>query len=200
MAVNRILVEAPVYDRFVEVFKQKVSQLQAGDPSRLPTVIGPLIRKEEIARIEKLIEDSRAMGAVEVLRGPVEGQVMHPVILKDVTNDMPIARNEVFGPVASIIKVENEEEAIRIANESPHGLSGAVCTSNLHRGVHVAKQIETGMIHINDQPVNEEAHVSFGGEKESGIGRFGGEWVLDKFTTVKWISVQEQDRIYPFWG
>ncbi|WP_371752607.1 aldehyde dehydrogenase family protein [Ferviditalea candida] len=200
MALNRIIVDAGIYDRFVQVFKQKVSQLQVGNPTQFPTLIGPVINSESIKRIQKEVEESVNLGANQIMGGEVNGNVMSPVILTDVKNDMPVAKNEVFGPVASILKAGNEEEAIKMANDSPYGLSGSVYTGNLHRGVEVAKQIETGMIHVNDQPVNEEAHVSFGGEKDSGLGRFGGEWVIDKFTTVKWISIQNEERVYPFWG
>lgn len=92
---------------------------------------------------------------------------MHPTVLTNVTNDMPIASNEVFGPVIGIIKVSSEEEAITVANDTSYGLSGSVFTTDVHRGVETAKQINTGMIHVNDQSVNDEAHVAFGGEKSS---------------------------------
>lgn len=87
-----------------------------------------------------------------------------------------------------IKQVEDEKEAIQIANDSLYGLSGSIFTEDRHHGVEVAMKIETGMIHVNDQSVNDEAHVPFGGEKASGIGRFNGEWAIDKFTTVKWIG------------
>src|SRR6202022_136962 len=111
--------------------------------------------------------------------------------LADVTTEMPAARNEIFGPVAIILKVNGEEEAIRVANDTEYGLSSAVCTRNLARGVSVAKRIEAGMTHVNDVPVNDEANSPFGGEKQSGYGRFGGVWALHEFTTEHWITVQE---------
>jgi acyl-CoA reductase-like NAD-dependent aldehyde dehydrogenase len=123
---------------------------------------------------------------------------MHPVILPDVTNDMPAARNEIFGPVALIIKVDGEEEAICVANDSEFGLSSALCTRSQERGVAVAKRIEAGMTHVNDSPMNDEANSPFGGEKQSGLERFGGIWALQEFTTVHWITVQETPRQYPF--
>ncbi|WP_246521446.1 aldehyde dehydrogenase family protein [Ornithinibacillus massiliensis] len=198
MSLNRVVVDASIYDNFVEVFKEKVSQLKAGDPSDPETAVGPLINQSEVKRILKEIENSEAKGAKVVIGGQAEGNVLYPTILKDVTNDMPVAQNEMFGPVSSVIKAKDEQDAIRIANDSPYGLSGAVFSGDIHHGVKVAKQIETGMIHVNDQSVNEEAHVAFGGEKGSGVGRFGGEWAIEKFTTVKWISVQEEERFYPF--
>jgi aldehyde dehydrogenase (NAD+) len=95
------------------------------------------------------------------------------------------------------MKAKDEQNAIRLANDTPYGLSGSVFTGNLERGYQVAEQIESGMVHVNDQTVNDEAHVMFGGEKSSGIGRFGGDWAIDKFTRTRWISLQHQFREYP---
>ncbi|PYZ92716.1 aldehyde dehydrogenase [Salipaludibacillus keqinensis] len=198
MSINRILVHNQIHDEFVDLFKKKVESLQTGDPSDEKTAIGPLINRSQVDRIQKDLDDSVNQGAEEVLGGKVEGNLLHPVILTHVTNDMPIAKNEIFGPVAPIISFESEEEAIKLANQLPYGLSGAIHTKDLHHGVETAQKIETGMIHINDQPVNDEAHMAFGGEKDSGLGRFGGEWVLNKFTTEKWVSVQKERRAYPF--
>ncbi|MFB4166272.1 aldehyde dehydrogenase family protein [Alteribacillus sp. JSM 102045] len=198
MALNRILVHESVHDEFVDKFTAKTKNLQAGDPADEKTVVGPLINEEQVERIQKQVEDSIQEGAVLKLGGETNGTVMDPVILTEVTNEMPIAKREIFGPVATIIKVKSEEEAIQIANDSPYGLSGSVFTEDRFRGMQVAKQIKTGMIHINDQSVNDEAHVAFGGEKHSGLGRFGGEWAIDKFTTVQWIGVQAGYRQYPF--
>lgn len=200
MALNRIIVDASIYDEFVRIFQQKVSQLKIGNPDDFTTAIGPVINIDQIERIQRDIEASLGLGAKQIMGGEVNGNVMSPVILTNVTNDMPIAQNEIFGPVAPILKAENEEHAISLANDTPYGLSGSVFSGSVHRGVKVAKRIETGMIHVNDQSVNEEAHIAFGGEKSSGIGRFGGEWALEKFTTVKWISVQEQNGQYPFFA
>ncbi|ARI78896.1 aldehyde dehydrogenase family protein [Halobacillus mangrovi] len=198
MSLNRIIVHEAVYDEFVQAFKEKVESLKAGDPSEQDTVIGPLINSEAVERIQEDLRKTLEQGAKILTGGEAEGNVFQPTVLIDVTNAMPMAHNEVFGPVASVIKVSNEEEAVKTANGSHYGLSGAVFTENVHRGVEIAKRVDTGMIHINDQSVNDEAHVAFGGEKESGIGRFGGEWALDKFTTVKWIGVMNGYREFPF--
>ncbi len=198
MALNRVIIGETNYEDFVSQFQKHVEGLQVGDPSKEKTVVGPLINHAQIERIQKDIDESIEMGAKKIMGGKVEGNLMHPVILRDVTSDMPIAKNEIFGPVAVLMKAKNEEDAIEIANSSPYGLSGSVFTEDRHHGVEVAKKVVTGMIHINDQSVNDEAHVAFGGEKESGVGRFGGEWAIDKFTTVKWISVQNEYRQFPF--
>ncbi len=99
---------------------------------------------------------------------------------------------------ATIIPFETEEEGIRLANETEYGLSAGIFTKDLDRGLNIAKQIESGMAHVNDQPVNVEAGMPFGGEKGSGIGRFGGQWAFNEFTTVQWVTVQEKPRQFPF--
>jgi len=169
-----------------------------GNPADKDVFIGPIINQKQVDKIQKLIDESIQQGARVVKRGSVKGNLMEPVILADVKNDMAIAQNEAFGPVAAILPVESEEEAIRIANDSEYGLSGSVYTRNLEHGVDVALQIETGMIHVNDQSVNVEPITPFGGEKSSGLGRYGGEWSLEEFTTVRWVSVQKHPREFPF--
>ncbi|MFZ0369549.1 MAG: aldehyde dehydrogenase family protein [Halobacillus sp.] len=198
MSINRLIVHEQIHDQFVEAFKEKVETLKVGDPSEKDTTVGPLINHGAIERIQEDLQASLDRGATLLTGGNAEGNIMHPTVLTNVTNDMPIASNEVFGPVIGIIKVSSEEEAITVANDTSYGLSGSVFTTDVHRGVETAKQINTGMIHVNDQSVNDEAHVAFGGEKSSGLGRFGGEWALDKFTTVKWIGVMNGYRKFPF--
>ncbi|MBS2967732.1 aldehyde dehydrogenase family protein [Metabacillus sp. KIGAM252] len=198
MALNRIIVVDEIYDAFAEKFVEKAKKIIAGDPGEAETAVGPLINEKALERIQKDVEDSLEMGAKLLVSGKASGNVLHPIVLGEVTNDMPIAQKEIFGPVAPLIRAKDEADAIAIANDSEYGLSGSVFSGDVQRGVRAAKEIETGMIHINDQSVNDEAHVAFGGEKHSGIGRFGGEWAIEKFTTVKWIGVMEEPRKYPF--
>lgn len=99
-----------------------------------------------------------------------------------------------FAPVCSVIPVKDEEEAIRIANDTEYGLSNSIFTKDLYKGMELARRLESGMVHVNDQSITHEPHVMFGGEKNSGVGRFNGHWVVDKFTTEQWISVQRTDR------
>ena len=198
MALNRIIVHRKLYEPFLEAFKGYASRVKVGDPREQDTVVGPLINRKQVDRILDLIRRSVEQGARVVLEGKVEGNLMSPYILADVRNDMPIAREEIFGPVAAVIPVESEAEAIQVANDTEYGLSGSVHTGCLEHGVEVALQMETGMVHVNDQSVNDEPLIAFGGEKASGIGRYGGEWALHEFTTVKWVSVQLKDRVYPF--
>ncbi|MEW9668479.1 aldehyde dehydrogenase family protein [Ammoniphilus sp. 3BR4] len=198
MAINRIIVDQKIYDEFVDTFIKKTSRLKSGDPFNHETVIGPLINQKQVRTIQKLLREGLQEGATLSLEGKIDGNVVKPFVLTDVHNKMSIAQSEIFGPIALILRAENEEDAIQIANESQYGLSGAVFSSSHERALKVAMQIKTGMIHINDQTVNNEPMVPFGGEKDSGIGRHGGEWALEEFTTVKWISIQEKARSYPF--
>ena len=198
MAINRIVVDQSIHDEFLERFTARVKTLKAGDPMQSDTDMGPIIDQKQFDNIRKLVDETVKAGAHVVLDGPAQGLVMQPVILADVTNDMPAAKNEIFGPVAPIIKVNGEEEAIRIANDTDYGLSSALCTRDLEKGVTMARRIEAGMTHVNDIPVNDEPNSPFGGEKQSGIGRFGGRWALDEFTTSHWITIQHTPRQYAF--
>ncbi|MBH0330497.1 aldehyde dehydrogenase [Brevibacillus brevis] len=198
MSANRVLVHQDVYDKFLDLYVEKVSGLKVGDPNDPDTVIGPLINQRQVANLMATIDEAIREGAVPALKGEVKGNVVEPIVLTGVTTDMSIASKELFGPAVCIMSFASEEEAIRMANETPFGLSGAIHTSNLERGAQMAKRIETGMIHINDGTINDEPIVAFGGEKHSGLGRLNGQWSLEEFTTLKWISVQHKKRQFPY--
>ncbi len=153
-----------------------------------------MINSTQIREIENYVNQTIEAGAQIALRGKTEGSLVYPWILTRVTNDMPAAKNEVFGPVCCVIRAEDEEDAIHIANDTEYGLSGSVFTKDVYRGMQIAKRIESGMTHVNDQSINDEPHVMFGGEKASGLGRFNADWVVRKFTTEKWVSVQREFR------
>ncbi len=198
MSANRILVQKSIYNEFTEKYAQKVASLTVGDPRDPQTIIGPVINDRQAKNLEALIEKGISEGATPLLKGNVHGRLLEPTILADVTTDMSVSQEELFGPVVCVIPFETEEEAIDIANNTRFGLSGAVHTSNLERGVELAKKVHTGMIHVNDLTINDEPIVAFGGEKQSGIGRLNGEWSLEEFTTLKWISVNYGQRNLPY--
>ena len=133
-----------------------------------------------------------------MVSGDPEGQVLPPHVFVDVTNDMQIAQDEMFGPIAPIIKVDGEAEALRVANDTQYGLSSAVFTRDQERGVRFALGVHAGMTHVNDHSVDDTSTGPFGGEKNSGIGRFGGDWILHEFTRDHWITVQHSRPAYPF--
>lgn len=199
MAINRIFVHQDIYEQFAEEFIARSGKLKFGNPAEQDTQVGPLINRDQVDRILKDIDASVEQGAEVRLGGNAKDNVLEPTVLTGVTNDMPLAENEIFGPVAILIPFSSDEEVIDMANAYPFGLSGAVHSANIEHGTNIAHQIHTGMIHVNDQPVNDEAHMPFGGEKDSGLGRFNGEWVLEEFSTLKWLSVQHKRRQYgPF--
>lgn len=198
MSTNRIIVDSRLYDQFVDQFTDHVRTLKWGNPNDPDTVIGPIINSEQLEKILDLMKQSRASGARQVLGGEGSGLSLPPHVFADVTNDMPIAKHETFGPVAPIIRVNGEAEALRVANETPFGLSSAVFTRDEARGLRFALGVEAGMTHINDSSVDDTPTGPFGGEKNSGIGRFGGEWILQEFTRDHWITAQHTRREYPF--
>ncbi len=197
MCANRIIVHKNVYNEFVEKFVEKAAKLKVGDPHNRETFIGPLIQARQVDALMRVVDESIADGAKVAYRGPVHGNVVAPIVLVDVTEDMACAKQEMFGPAVAIMPVDSDDEAVRIANNSAYGLSGSVFTRNLEHGVKVAMRIESGMVHVNDGTVNDEPLVAFGGEKDSGVGRYNGKWALEEFTTQKWISVQHEPRMYP---
>lgn len=198
MCANRIVVQNSVYKEFVAKFKEKVASLTTGDPSDPQTVIGPVINHRQAETLQKLIAKGIEQGAELLVEGKITGRMVEPTVLVNVKTDMAVAQEELFGPVVCIIPFETEEEGIAIANDTPFGLSGAIHTSNVERGVEMAKKVHTGMIHVNDITINDEPIVAFGGEKQSGMGRLNGQWSLDEFTTMKWISVNYGQRSFPY--
>src|SRR5690606_13410718 len=132
-----------------------------------------------------------------VVGGEPDGLVLPPHVFADVENGQPLASEEIFGPIAPIVRARDEEDALRLANDTTYGLSAAVFTADLERGVRFARRIEAGMAHVNDQPVNDLPCSPFGGEKNSGIGRFNGQWAVHAFSSDQWVTVQHEPRNYP---
>jgi aldehyde dehydrogenase (NAD+) len=198
MAANRILVDRSVEEEFTEKFVAKAAALRAGDPRDPETQIGPLINQTQADAITALVDRTVAEGATALLRGSTVGTLVSPTVLTGLAADSPALRQELFGPVALLIPFDGENEAVRLANDTPYGLGGAVHTADVERGVRVAKRIDTGMFHVNDGTVHDEPLVEFGGEKASGLGRLNGEATVDAFTTTKWISIQHGRSRFPF--
>ncbi|MFJ5520827.1 aldehyde dehydrogenase family protein [Streptomyces griseoluteus] len=198
MAANRVLVDRSVAEEFTEKFVAKVRSLPVGDPRDPATVIGPVISSTQANALAGVVEQALAEGATALVRGSVEGNLVAPSVLTDVPEASELLRQEVFGPVVFLVPFDGEEEAVRIVNDTPYGLSGAVHTGDIERGVAFARRIDTGMFHVNDGTVHDEPIVPFGGEKHSGVGRLNGETTLEAFTTTKWISVQHGRSGFPF--
>lgn len=198
MSVKRIIVEKPVADEFTEKFVAKVSGLKVGDPKEHDTIIGPLINQTQLDILREQVENAIEGGAKVLCGGKFEGLSYWPTVLTDVTAEMRVCREEVFGPVVPVMVVEDEEDALRVANDSPFGLSSGIITNDLQKGLDLAERLETGMVHINDSSVHDEAQVPFGGVKDSGWGRHGGLAALEEFTELRWVTMQRTPREYPF--
>ncbi|MFE2300770.1 aldehyde dehydrogenase family protein [Streptomyces sp. NPDC059445] len=198
MAANRVLVDRSIEAEFTEKFVAKVRTLKAGDPRDPQTVIGPVINSSQADALANVVEQAIAEGATALVHGTTTDNLVEPSVLTGVPAGSDLLRQEVFGPVVFLVPFDGEEDAVRIVNDTPYGLSGAVHTADIERGVNFAKQIDTGMFHVNDGTVHDEPLVPFGGEKHSGIGRLNGETTVDSFTTTKWISVQHGRSRFPF--
>jgi aldehyde dehydrogenase (NAD+) len=196
MSVERIIVDASLADEFTEKFVTKVKGLTMGNPRE--NIIGPIINQRQLDKIHGQVTDAVADGAELLLGGKHEGLFYAPTVLNKVTTNMRVFREETFGPVAPIIRVSGEDEAIATANDSDYGLSAGVITRNEERGLRVVRQLETGIAHVNDQSVYDEPHVPFGGVKTSGMGRHGGRASIDLFTETRWLTIERGGRNYPF--
>lgn len=196
MSANRVIVHESIFDEFCKKFVEYAKGLKVGDPSSPEVLVGPLIDEKEAVRVVEAVEKSVSEGAEVLLEGKREGALVYPYVLKG-TNDVYSARTEMFGPVATLIPHKGDEDALRLANDTDAGLSGAVHSADIERAQQFASGWKTGMVHINDQSVNDEPRIAFGGEKSSGIGRFGRHISFDEFTTYQWMSVQTKQRPYP---
>jgi acyl-CoA reductase-like NAD-dependent aldehyde dehydrogenase len=198
MSTRRILIDKSIAASFTEKFVKKVSGLKVGNPKDPETIIGPIINKYQLEDIKNSVEAAVRDGAKVLCGAKSEGLCYYPTVLTNIKQGSPFSYEETFGPVVSIIEVENEEQAIAIANETAYGLSSAVITRDFNKGLAIAERIESGIVHINDQTVHDEPQVPFGGIKDSGWGRFGGRAGLEEFTELRWISMQRHPRQYPF--
>jgi acyl-CoA reductase-like NAD-dependent aldehyde dehydrogenase len=196
MAINRILVDREIYEAFAERFTARARALKVGGRDDAATAIGPIINRLQLDTILEKVETIKRAGARVLLDGKADGLLLSPVVLADVRNED--AQEELFGPVALLIPFSGDREGLRLANDVPFGLSSAVFGRDLERATQFARRMEAGMTHVNDITVNDEPNTAFGGEKTSGIGRFGGTWAIEEFTTDHWVSVQHTRRTYPF--
>ena len=183
MAVNRIIVDVKVYDEFVDKFAAAASQVAYGDPAGEGVLVGPVINDSQLDNHIERIDQAKADGVRIVASGESAGRVVPPHVFADFDPDSELAQEELFGPLVSVIKAADEADAIRIANHHEFGLSSSIFTQDLDRGARVAQAFAAGMTYVNEMPVQDEAHIAFGGERNSGIGRFNGEWAIQEFTT-----------------
>lgn len=189
MSTNRVIVDAKVYDTFVEKLVIRTKNIVYGDPEQEDTLIGPIINGAQVEKIKHIIAQALQEGTKLIVRGDIQDNVMPPHIFIDVNPESSLAKEESFGPVLPIIKAQNEADALHLANNTAYGLSSAVCTTDLERGTRFAMQIDAGMTHINSITVADQPNAPFGGERNSGLGRFNGQWILDEFSRTHWLTL-----------
>ena len=191
-AGSRILVEKKIYSKFVEAMTEKAKRIKLGAPLERETKMGPLVSKEQYDRVSSYLALGKNEAKVAIGGGRpkqfAKGYYVEPTIFYDVDNNARIAREEIFGPVASVIPFEGEPEAIRIANDTPYGLAGAVWTRDIYKAFRVVKSLRAGIVWINHmQPTYVEA--PWGGYKQSGFGRELGPWGLEEYLETKQVFV-----------
>jgi acyl-CoA reductase-like NAD-dependent aldehyde dehydrogenase len=189
MSARRIVVERPIADEFVQRLVDKTGGLKAGDPKEPDTIIGPLINESAVQTVKERVEDAVSKGAKVLAGGDAAGSVYGATLLADVPEDADFAKFETFGPVAAIEVVDSEDEAVERANATSYGLASGIITSDADKGLALARRIQAGIVHVNDQPVGDEPQMPFGGVKDSGFGRFGGTAAIEEFTELHWITV-----------
>lgn len=196
-AGSRLLVQASIYDEFVERAQAVIGRVEVGDPLLESTTMGPLVNERECQRIQGLIaravheRQGRLVAGGERLGGEfADGCFLAPTLFADVDNATLLAQEEVFGPVLCIIRFDDEEDAIRIANDSPYGLSAYIQTNDLRRAHRLAQRIEAGMVNINGfQGSAPCPSLPFGGVKRSGNNRVGGIEGIREFTRTKVVTI-----------
>jgi acyl-CoA reductase-like NAD-dependent aldehyde dehydrogenase len=197
MSTERLVVQEKVLTPFVDKLVTRATSLRVGDPTAADTQIGPMVSERSVNRVRNLIADAVTRGARVRCGGEARGTLFEPTVLDQITPEMRIYREESFGPVVIVLPVKNDEEAIRVANDTEYGLAAAVFGHDVDRAYAVAARIESGICHINGPTVADEPQMPFGGVKQSGYGRFGGKAGIAEFTELRWITIQTGKRHYP---
>jgi benzaldehyde dehydrogenase (NAD) len=199
MTAGRHIVVESVADEYLERLTKRAEQLPVGDPFTEQVALGPLINAKQLAQVDRIVSETVSAGA-EVRTGATYDRLFYrPTVLAGVTAAMPAFREEIFGPVAPVVIVRDQDEAVAVANDTEYGLVAAIQTGSLSRGQDVARRLRTGIVHINDQTLNNDAYAPFGGTGASGNGsRYGTQSSWDEFTQWQWVTAREQAHGFPF--
>lgn len=199
MTVGRHIVHESVFDEYVDKLAAKAESMHVGDPAAGPVHLGPLIDEVQRDRVHTLVQDAVAQGAQLRAGGSYEGLFYRPTVLANTPLEAPAYCEEVFGPVASVVSYSTDDEAVALASATEYGLSLGIVTRDAMAGWELAQRIPTGIVHINDQTVNDEANTPFGGTGSSGTGsRHGGAQAnIDAFTETRWITMRREPGQYP---
>jgi acyl-CoA reductase-like NAD-dependent aldehyde dehydrogenase len=198
MSTERIVVADAIADTFVAKFAARARGLAVADPLISDAPLGAMVDVAPAERVSGLIDDAVKKGAVLAAGGERQGALMQATVLDRVTPAMRIYHEESFGPVTTVVRVEDDDDAVRVANDTEFGLSAAVFSRDITRAMAIADRIDSGICHINGPTVHDEPQMPFGGTKASGYGRFGGRAGISEFTQWRWTTVQTTPRHYPF--
>ena len=199
ITAGRHIVAESLYDRYVDRLAERAAAITLGDPATEEVGLGPMISDGQLERAADLLERSLADGARVIEGGSFEGRFYRPTVVVDVATSMPIWTEEIFAPIAPVVSAADDEEALRLTNDTPYGLVNSVLSGSMERGLAFAERVRSGMVHVNDATCLDEAHVPFGGLGASGLGgRSGGEANLEEFTNRRWIGVQRTAVEYPY--
>lgn len=199
MTVGRHIVHESLFEKYVDKLAAKAESMNVGDPAAGQVHLGPLIDEVQRDRVHTLVQDAVAQGAELRAGGSYESLFYRPTVLANTPKDAAAYCEEVFGPVASVISYANDDEAVALASDTDYGLSLGIVTADALAGLALAQRIPTGIVHINDQTVNDEANAPFGGTGTSGTGsRHGGAQAnIDAFTETRWITLRREPGQYP---
>ncbi|KAH0920451.1 hypothetical protein HID58_028111 [Brassica napus] len=196
VCANRVLVQDGIYDKFAEAFSEAVQKLEVGDGFKEGTTQGPLINDAAIQKVESFVQDAVSKGAKILLGGKKHSLGMtfyEPTVIRDVTSNMIMSKEEIFGPVAPLIRFKTEEDAIRIANDTIAGLAAYIFTNSVQRSWRVSEALEYGLVGVNEGIISTEV-APFGGVKQSGLGREGSKYGMDEYHEIKYICMGDMNR------
>jgi benzaldehyde dehydrogenase (NAD) len=199
MTAGRHIVLESVASEYLDKLATRADNLPVGNPFTEQVALGPLINARQLENVDRIVTETVAAGATVRAGGSYEDLYYRPTVLADVTPSMAAFREEIFGPVAPVIVVKDAAEAVAVANDTDYGLVAAIQTGSIERGLEVADQLRTGIVHVNDQTLNNDAFAPFGGTGASGNGsRFGTQSSWDEFTQWQWVTSRPHAHGFPF--
>jgi benzaldehyde dehydrogenase (NAD) len=199
ITAGRHIVQRAVADAYVAGLAARAEAITVGDTFTEDVGLGPMINDRQLDRAKAMLDEAVAGGATIVAGGGTEGPFFRPTVVIGVSRDSRLWTEEIFAPIAPVLVVDGDEEAIQVANDTPYGLVDSVLTGDPYRGLQVARQLRAGMVHVNDATPQDEALAPFGGVGQSGLGgRSGGDSNIEEFTERRWLTVNPGPAHYPY--